>query len=357
MSYANKNNFDEENEEVFVVTIKELIFIGIVFVVILFVLYPKDIIKQQIVSEQSSYDLSMLYLKNLLKYSPKDESLKLILAEQSLRSGDIEESLSLLDILIYSQNPKIRSKALLLSYELRKSAYFKADNELKKRELARELKKLFYYIYSQKIYDEKKFDYWYREAVFNKHYKAAYYFLKKELLIKPKDISFLEMGYFLATKFKDEENAQKYIVSLIKYDIKHQDKWATAYYYYLINHKRYKEAKKIVERFGHLSQAWTIRLAEFYAMRKFYKKASKIYLQLFEKEKEYEKKKEYFFKAVSNLQAGGYYQKSAKIARKYQHNYYNDIEVRQFLLKLYLQTNHLDYAVELSKKILKSIFK
>jgi len=355
MSYVDKNNND--NDEVFVVTIKELFFIGAVFVIILFVLYPKDIIKQQIVSEQSSYDLSMLYLKNLLKYSPKDESLKLILAEQSLRSGDIKHSLELLDQLIFSPNPKINSKALLLSYELRKSEYFKTDNTVRKDEIKRVLKQLFYSIYEKKLYDEKKFDYWYKEAVFNQHHEASYHFVKKELEVHPNDIAFLEMAYFLANKFKDEKNAQKYIVLLIKYDTKHQDKWATAYYYYLVNNKHYKKARKIVERFGSLSIVWTNRLAEFYAMRKYYKKAATVYKKLFKQEKEYEKKKEYFFKAVANLQAGGYYQQSANLARKYQHYYYKDLEARQFLLKLYLQTDHLDYAVDLSKKILKSMFK
>jgi len=356
MSYVD-NNKEDEFEEVYVVTYKELIFIAIVFSVILIVLYPKDLIKQEIRSENSNYDLSMLYLKDLIEHSPNDESLKLILAEQSLRSGKKEQSLELLNKLIFSKNIKRRNKALLLSYELRKSRYFDIETEFKQEKERKILKELFKQIYSKKLYDEKDLDKWYNEAVFNQHYEAMYYFVKKKLQKEPTNVKLLDMAYFLATKFKDKKNAAKYIELLVKYDTKNQDKWATAYFYYLVNAKQYKKAQKIVEKFSNLSKDWTLRLADFYTMRKLYKKSSKIYLQLFNEAKKYDEKKKYFFKALGALQAGGYLKKSANLAHKYEDYYIKDVEVRKFLLKLYLQTDSLDYAVGLSKKILKSMFK
>ena len=171
MSSVNSDEF----EEVYVVTYKELIFISVVFAIILIVLYPKDLIKQEIASERSNYDLSMLYLKDLLKHSPKDESLKLILAEQSLRSGKKDISLNLLNELIYSKNKKRRYKALLLNYELRKTDFFTIKNILKKDKEKELLKELFSLIYKQKIYNIEKLDYWYNEAVFNQHFEAMYF--------------------------------------------------------------------------------------------------------------------------------------------------------------------------------------
>ena len=170
MSYVD-NNKEDEFEEVYVVTYKELIFISAVFIVILIVLYPKDLIKQEIRSENSNYDLSMLYLKDLIEHSPKDESLKLILAEQSLRSGKKEQSLELLNKLIFSKNIKRRNKALLLSYELRKSGYFDIEIKFKQQKERKILKELFKHIYSKKLYDEKYLDKWYSEAVFNQHFE------------------------------------------------------------------------------------------------------------------------------------------------------------------------------------------
>ena len=81
------SHVDNEIEKVYVATYKELIFTFIVFSIILIVLYPKDLLKEQILAEKSNYDLSMLYLENLLDHDPNNESLMLILAEQSLRTG------------------------------------------------------------------------------------------------------------------------------------------------------------------------------------------------------------------------------------------------------------------------------
>ncbi|MDQ7066894.1 MAG: hypothetical protein Q9M40_02205 [Sulfurimonas sp.] len=109
MSYA-----DDKIKKVYVITYKELIFTFLMFSVILIVLFPKDILKEQILAENSNYDLSMLYLKNLLKHSPEDESLMLILAEQSLRSGKRDLSLRLLELLLQSKNVEYRHKAHIL---------------------------------------------------------------------------------------------------------------------------------------------------------------------------------------------------------------------------------------------------
>ena len=50
-------------EKKYVGTYKEIAIMFISFSVILFFLYPKNMISKQILSEKSNYDLSMLYLE------------------------------------------------------------------------------------------------------------------------------------------------------------------------------------------------------------------------------------------------------------------------------------------------------
>lgn len=78
-----------------------------------------------------------------------------------------------------------------------------------------------------------------------------------------------------------------------------------------------------------------------------------MYIELFYKTKDYNKRKEYYFKAVRALQAGNYLQESADLAHRYENFYLHDKEVRKFLLKVYIGTSNLDYASSLSKKILR----
>ena len=50
-------------EKKYVGTYKEIALMFISFSIVLFFLYPKDMLNKQILSEKSNYDLSILYLK------------------------------------------------------------------------------------------------------------------------------------------------------------------------------------------------------------------------------------------------------------------------------------------------------
>ena len=112
------------NSKEYVASYKELIITFLVFCIILFMLYPKDLIKEQILAENSNYDLSMLYLKNMLKNDPSNESLMLLLASQSLRSGKKDLAYKLLELLHNSKDKTVRYKAFRESYILAKEDYF-----------------------------------------------------------------------------------------------------------------------------------------------------------------------------------------------------------------------------------------
>ncbi|MEA2091213.1 MAG: hypothetical protein U9O83_02475, partial [Campylobacterota bacterium] len=324
-----------------------------VFAVILFVLYPKDLLKEQILSEKSNYDLSMLYLKNLLEHSPEDESLMLILAEQSLRSGKRDLSLRLLNLLLKSKDKERRHKATLLSYELKKDDYNYFKNSKKRAEQKKELRKLFFSIFYEKMYNEEDIERWYKESIFLQENRASYYFLKQKISKDPKNMELLESAYYLSIRLGKSNDSIVFIDMLIKYDIIRRNKWLLDKYYMLINAKRYTAVESMLKEQAKNSILWKKRFADYYLLRKSFIKASNIYIELFNATKSYSKRKEYLLKAINALQAGNHLKRSAALGRKYEKYYINDRDMRKFLLKLYMATGYLDYASTLSKKILK----
>ena len=344
---------DNEHKKNYVATYKELIFTFVVFVVILFVLHPKDLLKQQIASEKSNYDLSMLYLTDLLKHSPNDESLMIILAEQSLRSGNKAQSIKLLNTLMKSENKEMKNKALLLSYELQKDNYYYIKDK-KKRLVAKEkLRKLFQKIYYQNLYDKNDIDRWYNESVFLDEEVPMYFFLQEKIAKDPSNIDLLEKAYYLSIRFHRSKDSVKYIKLLMRYDTARKDKWLLDNYYMLINSKNYAMVESFLEKQSKDSLKWKQKSADYYLMRQAFKKASQKYIELYNKTKDYTKRKGYFIKAVRALQAGNYLTESAELAHRYENYYIHDREARKFLLRVYLATGNLDYASDLSKKILK----
>lgn len=352
MSYVNK-----EIKKTYVITYKELIFTFLLFSVVLIVLFPKDILKQQILSENSNYDLSMLYLQNLLKHSPEDESLMLILAEQSLRSGKRDLSLRLLSLLLESKNIKYRYKANLLSYDLKKKDYFYFQTDLDKASQMKKLQKLFASIYAEKMYDDKDIDKWFEEANFVYNKKVRYSILKEKLQKTPRDILLLEEGYYLAQQEHYKKDAAKFLRLLQKSDPLHAEKWALDDYHMSMAFKDYSKAEQILIGKAKTSMVWQERLADFHLMNRSYKEASLDYMELYYKAKSYSAKKRYFYKAVRALQSGNQLREAAKLVHRYEKVYIADKSVRRFMIKIYLATGDLEYAANLSKEILKREYK
>jgi len=348
MSYV-----DNKHEKLYVVTYKELLFTFVVFCVILFVLYPKDLLKDQILSEKSNYDLSMLYLENLIEHDPKNEELMLILAEQSLRTGKKDLSLRLLELLLKSENKDYHTKAILLSYDLQKDDYFYFKDEDKKRVEKEKLRVLFNNIINEKLYLESETDRWYDEAIFFEDYQVMYLFISEKLSKEPENIALLKQAYYISTELSHKNDSLKYISLLAQKDEADKERWLEAKYYMLLEYKLYKDANLLLQENTNSSVEWKNRYAEFKLMRKDYKGSASIYIELFNSTKEYSQKKNYFYKSINALQAGEYLNRAARLARKYENYYIRDKEVRKYLLKLYMATGHLDYAASLSNKILR----
>ena len=352
MSHTNSNQ-----KKVYVITYQEMIFLTVIFISMLVFLYPKALLKQQIEAETSNYNLSMLYLRNLLAHSPKDESLMLLLAEQSLKNGERERSLELLTILHKSKNPKYRKKALLVSYELYKLDYDITKDVKEKEVLKKDLALIFKTIFDDKLFDKENNKRWYNEAVFNGYDKAIYYFLEIKITQTPKNIKLLESAYYLSSSLGKDRDKIKYVKQLVNNDKKRYEYWLEAYYYLLIIDNKFKKCELLLKGQAKRTVKWHQKLAEFYFMRKLFQKSSDEYRKLFDKIENYKRKKSYFFKALTALQAGGFIHESVSFGYRYEDYYIKDKEVRKFLLKLYIATGHLEKGARLSKKILRDMRK
>ncbi len=340
----------------YVATYKEIVLAFIVFSIILIVLYPKELLQNQILSEESNYDLSMLYLKNLLKNDPKNEFLMYSLAEQSLRSGKKDLSFRLLGLLLKSKDEDMRIKSYLLSYELAKEDYYYLKNKEKTVEANKkylELQVFFNEIISQNIYDKNKLKELYAEAVFLEDTKNSYKIIKQLLYLDKSDIKLLEDAYYLSQKLNKFKDSLGFINTLVNVDKKNITQWNEAKYYLITNHYSPKETKKLLKSYAKDSLFWKKKLVAFYVYNKEYILASKSSMKLFQQSKFQEEKITLWKNAIIYLNYGKHTSMAVRLGYKYQNYFYKNKSVRMYLLKLYIAAGDLDKANNLSKEILK----
>jgi len=346
------SHVDSKYSKTYVTTYKELVFIFLVFVVILIILYPKDLLKEKILAEETNYDLSMLYLKNLIQQDPNNESLMLILAEQSLKSGNKHLSLRLLELLLRSENENHLKRATTISYDLKKDDYYYFKEEKEQLEQKEKLRELFLSIMEKKMYEEEDTDKWYQESVFLEEYKYMYIFIDKKLALEPDNISLLKQAYYIAIKLKYKKESLKHASRLAELDTVDKDKWLMDKYYILMENHLYARAEKLLKENGKKSEEWKGKSADFYFLRKSFIRASENYMELSNKADTYAKKKDYFLKAINALQAGNHFKVAGALAFKHQKTFIHDREMRKYFLKLYVSIGDLEKASYLSNKIL-----
>ncbi|QOP44912.1 hypothetical protein [Sulfurimonas paralvinellae] len=345
-----------DNEKVYVATYKEIIIGFITFALILFVLYPKELIMDQILKEKSNYDLSVLYLKNMLRNDPKNEKLILTLAQKSIKSQNRDLALSLLELLKKSNHIEVQKQAYLLSYELLKQNYFFLENKHethKMQKLRKKLEKTFLFILDKHFYEQKDLPMLYKEAMFLRSQPAQYQLVREMLQKKPKDIKLLSDALYLATKLKRYDEALNYVQLLTQVDKKHIKRWNNEHYFLLTQLSSYKKMEAYLLHAAQSSTFWQKKLIDYYLSYKQYKKAADYYMTLFYRTSSYKKRKKLWTKAIKTLVSGNLLKDAVKLGSKYEDYFIKDKSSRLLLLKLYLSANEVQKAKRLSRKILK----
>jgi len=340
----------------YVATYREIILVSIIFIVILFVLHPKDMLVEQILSEKSNYDLSMLYLRNMLKHDPTNESLMLALAKQSLQTGKKDLSYKLLGLLNESKNKEIKAEATILRFKLAKDDYFYIESKNQKTRLEQQYKKLqglLKEIVSQHLYKEGDVLDLRKEALFLKDIQSNYALLRILIKRDSENIDYIRDAFYLANSLGRFKEALYYINRLIFLDKKNSAKWNEAKYFLYLDKNSYEKSEAYIKSQAKKSKFWDKKLLSFYLYNKKYKKLSNKYMMDFKNTTNFNKKMELWLKAINALRAGNYLKEAVSLGYKYENYFFNSKKARVELLRLYISSNDLVKAKKLSKKILK----
>ncbi len=344
------------NNKMYVATYKEILLGFIVFCSILIILYPKSSLTKQVLAEQSNYDLSVLYLKNMLKNDPSNETLMLTLAKQAFQAKKKDLSFKLLRLLRNSPNREIREKAYQLSYKIAKEDYLYLKHKNKTTAFMQkytQLQNIFNIIIKQNFYKESDIPRLYKESYFVNNKKDAYLLVQKLLKKRPHDIKYLSDAFYLSYKLKDYTQSMFYLDQLAIQDKQNRKKWFNESYFLLTKYFSYKEIESYIINHAKNSPYWSNKLISFYLQHKQYKKVSQLYMNQFQNTTSYAKRKKYWFKAIAVLQAGGELKAAVHLGDKYENYFIQDKQASIMLLKLYISANDLKRANRLSQKLLK----
>ena len=343
------------NERKQVTTYKELIIAFVVFTLVLVALYPKNLLEEHILRENSNYDLSMLYLENMLKNDPTNEKLMLSLATQSLRSGRKDLAAKLLALLHKSEDPQILYKAYRESYALEKEDYFYflAKKEIKEQKKHfKTLTRLFDTISSEHYYSNEEYDYMLNESLFLRKPEQAFYFALAKKDENRVEIAQMEKVYYLALEQNNLDYSLKAVDLEVSQDKQHQKKWREAKYYLLVKFYSRDEVVSYIKTKTQKSHFWKEKLAEYYFSQKEFKNSADIYMEGLHGSSDYEEQKFYFKKTIDTLAAGRQKNDVLRVAKRYENHFFHDKSMRKYLLKTYIANGKPEYAAALSKKIL-----
>lgn len=313
---------------------------------------------KEVLAEQSNYDLSMVYLENMLKNDPSNETLILALANQAYKSNKKDLSFRLLKLLKNSKNIDTKSEAYILSYKIAKGDYFYFKSKYKTKEQNKKyinLKNIFSVIMSEHLYAKSKIKQLYKESIFLHDKNNTYHLVQELLKDSPNDIILLSNAFYISYDFKDYEQSISYLDRLTLLDKKHKDKWAKERYCLISNIYSYTKAEAYIVALSRNSKYWSDKLIQFYLQHKKYAKASQVYMNQFHKVSALNQQRMLWFQAINTLRAGNHIKKAVQLGYKYENYFFEDKKARMALLKLYISSNDLQKARKLSMKILKRI--
>jgi hypothetical protein len=284
----------------------KLVFIFACFVLVLIFLHPsKDDLLKRVLTEQTNYALTALYLAHIQKISPGDHELKFEMFETLFKQGKFNYLLVLftemekpLERVKYSD--EIKKRYFKLKMDTLEALYFKAKVDIincqngckEQTKILKQIKQLIDRMIEVKLYYPQDKMFWYRVCHEFSLYKEALYFGDK--LDNKDKLSNLMDQLELAIAIEDSRNIQKYL-------------------------------KLIVDLFSISEGAAPVD--ENYLLGKKFRKFKKIY-----------------FKVINYYQVTGDEQGAVLFARQHQEHYIKDRHASQELIKFYLSVGYLKDA-------------
>ena len=330
---------------------REILFIFSIFVFILFILYPKAMLHKQVLAEKSNYELTGVYLENMLRLEPENVDLMFAAADASLQNGNYDLAEKLISVLRKSDNMQIAKELELLNYKLLKILIEHSSDPvfIEKRKI--EMLNIIYHVSEKKLFDKDNAFIWYRNAMDFSEKELALEFLKP--LCEIDDHFALEQCVYMAVQPQNRHMRIQCTKKLIRIDKKESKKWLGILYTFYVEDKDYKNALDTLERLVKIDSGFKEELARMEAVAGNFVKSSNLYISFYENADDYKSKKRYLLEAVRVLVTGEMNDRAVKLAQRYEDNYLKDEEMSTKLIKLYLSMDRLEAAKKLSVKLLK----
>jgi hypothetical protein len=337
----------------YVITHAEIIGLFGLFMLILSLLYSKDKLVDRVLEESSNYDLTVIYLENMLRHDPDNEELMLALLKTVQKSGKIDLGIKLADMLKNRNNHAIQMELKGIKYFLLKDQLKNIEAEDPRREkIEEEMIQLLRFIVRRSFESASSFRMWYAEAFRLGAYDDALAVVSKARMKEPGSLYWLKQYYTLGIRLKRDDIIGKALAELRTLDKEEQNKWEEATYYYLVSQKEYDEAEKRLLLLEKISDKWKAEHGKLALSRGYYKKASRLYMEVREDETDSDLRKKWFLKALTALEYGSFLQEAVLLAKSHEDEYINDREMREKFLKLYLAAGDLEAGAKLSNKLL-----
>jgi len=338
------------NERLYVISYREIVVLFLTFLIILFFLYPKDFLEQNVLTEESNHDLSILYLQNMLQHDKENEALMLSLVKLAIKGAKIDLATRLLELLMQSDDMDILQEAHRYSYLLHKQRYENTKESAKSQANYQKLLSLFDFIMKKKLYTKEQIQDWYHEALYLNRYQEAQRLLVQYSLHYGEKVEILKKRYYLAMKMG--ENPLELLHKLQQKDEYNTKKWLMAEFYYLQESGHPRQLEKFLIEQASFNSFFQEQLSEFYIREKKYDKAVEIYEKLYQQTHQID----YLKKAIAVYHGNNMIAKAADFANGYENSFLITQEMREYLLKLYLAASQTQRASNFAKKILELLY-
>ena len=345
--------FFVDKKESQVATKLEIVFIFLLFLSILILLYPKDRLKEQVLNEQSNFDLTAIYLKNMLRLEPQNSKLIFALARSVYEQKKYYLAQKLLELLEDTNDSELKLKSIKLNLQIQHILLKENLTPIEQSEIKSKISSLLNKISNDSIKDTKNLIFLYHVAIANGD-KTDALNLVEQILNKPdiKKIYWLKNCHYLASELNERDKNFSCLKELILQDDKNSLKWIRALASLA---KKDKQIQIKIKKFSKSNRLHDIQKAYLFFSSGEYKNSSKIFLKLFLNSDSKEQKKRFLLLSLEVLIKGDLSKQAAQIAKKYEDQFLDDEKLMQKFLKIYLLASKTNYASELSKKLLKNL--
>ncbi len=333
-----------------VITYFEILLIFLIFTFILFLLYPKDRLKEQVLNEKSNFDLTAIYLKNMLRLEPQNLKLIFALAKSTYEQKNYYLSQKLLEVVEESSNDNLKIEAIKLNLQIQHTLLKKSKDRKKREKIKEKIFLLLNKIANENIKDIKNRVFLYHVAIANDDKISALELIGKILTdnsIK-NQIYWLKNCHYLAYELNDHKKDFQCLKELIIKDKKNSTKWIKALKILIKQDPSYKKKIKSLIQNQNITK---IQKSKILLILNEYKESAQILIDLYKSTKN----KDLFIKAIDTLLKGNLPNEASLFAKKYEKDFLDDEKIVKKILKVYLLASKPQYAKELSFKLLQKM--